>query len=222
MNLDCIRNLFSKAAILVTNAGIVARYMYKGRWFTQDIEDKSGFLDLLNESESFGINISEKTIDLVFQNHSLRNGVYYPIKPEISKEELDGLLKSSYIECINNDGFFEFMNGVNISDRKGLAKAVREWSDIEDSKFINMNLYSKWQTVIGLSRDFQKWFPAEVETYKPDDGIGIVEIQIPERFIGILRDDASVIFRQIVNISSEISLEGNVDDGFLNIVVGVL
>lgn len=221
MKLDDFRNLFSKAAIIITDKLIVVRYLYKERWFNQEL-NKSEFLELLNNSDRFGINCNE-AIELIFQgvNHENQNGVYYPVELEITKEEIDNLLKESFNECIYNSDFFEHMMNVNLSNDEELIEAVKEWSDTQIPKVVDIKKYYAWKDMLGHALSFRKYFYAEIESYKPDDGTGIVEIQIPENFSGWFSSEAKLEFEKLITSSSKIFLEGSVDEGVLNIITSI-
>ena len=226
MNIQDIRNAFSKGFVTAGGNTIIISYFYLDKWFAQSIEEdeKEAFADLFVNSDQFAIKSTPReSIQVIFQGGFEIDGYYMypPVKPEITLEEMNRICSEA-----------------EITDPYGILKSL------EESDFINENTISQAaSTLIGERLDritplksegsgvrWNKIFPIIRKLSTLDDGfsvecsvplegnMGYAEFQFGTDFESIvLRDHKKDMVLDMIDHSTCVELEGSVESGAFNV-----
>ena len=224
MDIQGIRNVFSKASIIVDDK-ISAMYTFKDGWITQSIDNghKRVLAELIDESEYVIISYKAgKNVKLAFQYPHLTTGansVYPPIVRELSTAEKEEMLKESQ-ESVNEE-FVDFFVDADLSDDNAILERLGEWIELKNKSEKGNSVFLAntrgWQEFLDLCLLFANMFACETEVTEPShDFAGCVEVRFPEgitkpfRIIGERKRVLSGLMERI----SEMDIECSVNDGY--------
>ena len=226
MILDNIRRVFSKGNIVLSPEGISVIYTHKDGWVTQSLsvtpeeyDWKQTILGLLEKSERFGISYrAGKFVKFLFENHGVCEEyvLYPPLDHEVSLEEF---LASIEDEPMNEE-FFDFFLGVDLSDDDEVIQKFLEYCDSFKYDGLFIGNTRRWLDYRKAVVEFAMALGAEVEVFEPDaEFSGAVEIRFPEEIRKTIwfSEKSTGELQKIITDSSEMCIECNVSDGFLNI-----
>lgn len=222
MKVDDIRQVFSKASIVLRPEGISALYTYKDGWVTQSVcTDGMGILyNLVKSSDRLGISYKAGN----FVRFSFRGSIggkdivfYQPLSPEVSVRGLLDTIKTE--ESYEDSEFLDFFMGVDLESDDEIIQRFNEWVDLHTPKVFTLKT-RKWQEYKQKIFDFAANNACECKVLEPDyESSGSVEVQFPEgmqKTIWLFGKSLHE-FLEIIEESQEICIECNVVEGFLNI-----
>lgn len=225
MNVDTIRNVFSKGVIATYNSGVIIYYNYKERWISQTISEnrKEELLGIINNCTRIGIEYKAGSyVRLIFQGNCFDDiGIYQPLEEEISLEELNAIV-DSYEDTPAAIEFFSSFTEDMLDEQTIMERFSEYMSSIrEDSDRIpEISDIYRWNKIYEISSALSSVLGCELEYEPPDDvGDGYCEVQFPEEckstkwISGGLKD----AFYTLVSLCSVVEIECLVTDGFLNI-----
>lgn len=228
MDIEGIRNAFSKGGIAVTHNGIIVTYTYKERWVDQSFYDNNRevFLELLEASDRISIEcVLGRVIKFVFHNDFTgQEMVFYPpLDEEISLKELEDILMSSRNEEKEAE-FCEFFYGTDLENDDEVLSKLREFFNREREKrktnIVNLPAMIRWKTVSRLATGLANALGFRCEVLEPEPEFdGSVTVFFPEKFDKkiVITGKLKEWLEEIVRTGSSVDIECNINDGFLNL-----
>ncbi len=226
MDFKEIRKIFSKAITSTGLYGISAIYAYKDRWFAQSICDEQmvALIELLNNSEGLIIcNLKGKYARLIFKGAQVtkQTSIHEPLVHEITNDELTKIINNSNVQTENGlAGKLMEFEEVNEESLQMIIDEIKriKINDIDmQIKFISKDNWKKMLDIVQLLPNSASYSMTYVE---PEDGFpGYIEFSLDSDIksqIAIYGDIKSIII-QLLNISSEIAIEGNIELGIIKI-----
>lgn len=228
MDIESIRKVFSKGSVVVDDHGISGIYTFIGdgeEWVTQSIieDEKQVFSELLDACEKFGIGYKKgKYIKFIF--YSILDGqsvvFYAPLKQEVTIAELRQM-----DECLpkpDNTEFYEFMSGIDLSDEDLMNERFVKWMEKINPKMkvFNIDDISRWKKIKELALTIGRALSCESEVFDFDLGeYASIELRFPENKQSISWVEGNLLdqLRELVNLSHELEIDGNVTYGYVNI-----
>ena len=221
-----IRNTFSKGIVAVGKDTVTAIYLFKDRWFTQSIgsNDKDILLWLTDHSDKVVISIEpERFIQFSFKgDFNIDNmEIFSPVTNEVSSEELKNMLDE--LKSNTPDDLIEIFKDVDFSNNEDVKTAFEKLDKIrnplgknpvEIKTVRNMNNLIEIAGNLPVSQDYF----IEVNTPENSDDSGYLEFNIDCNEI-VISNYYKELAAELIQYSSEITLEGDVNSGMLNIVV---
>lgn len=219
-----VRNLFSKAAVVSSTDGISAVYSDKRRWITQEMTVQKSLCDLIRESTQIGIRIKKGArISLFFQmpTGEQETQIFMPLEKEISVEELEERTR----DMPPSEEFLAFFAGTDLDDEKEVLEKLRKWMEkkIEEmqTSVVKLDVIKRWSALSAKVSEFAQSLQVPVILSGPD-GIseGYAELQLPEDRKSALWicGKKKEFFEELAEISSLITFELNVENGYVNII----
>lgn len=227
ISIDKIRKAFSKASIVFSNSGMSAVYTYKDRWFTQTLEIKSVFEELLAVCDGLSIVIApEQYIRFSFlMPLQFDTMVFYP--------PLETEVALSLEDLLNMDGFsessmehaFEFFCGTDLTDQSAVFEKISEFMEMRNSEKqrepTSLSEVSRFREMQGIIQSMLNLgFLCDVETTNTDEdrSISLVldseESHIPSHINGDLQNSLT----RLLKIAGYFGFEGSVNDGILRLM----
>lgn len=228
MNIDGIREAFSKAMVAFTENGIVVSYTFKDDWLEESFfdEKREVFLSLLEQSDVLVVEyVHDKAIRLVFRNNL--NGqeiiIYPPISKEVTFAELEELFSSE--ECVRREielcDLFRDVDLTNKSDVVGKMKEIADSFESKDASVISMPAISRWKRIRSLAIEFANSLHMDYDVFAPgdDDFDGSITIFFPMNVRNkvVIEGKVKSCVEDTVRHSSGIDIECNIVEGFFNI-----
>lgn len=216
-NIEEIRESFSKGTVVVSSDGVAVFYTYAERWFSQSISGKAKqvFLDLLEASDSFGIECkAERFIKLIFTRKTDGKMVvfYQPLTEEVSIEEMQAIMAATE----PSEDFLEYMDGSDLRDDEELYDRLLGWIEkVNSVREKDIPDAGKWELMHEFAARLARFCVCTCEVFENES----IELQFPEgkRHRFLIKDDEKENLRKLIDICSSIGIEGYVPDGFLNI-----
>jgi len=228
LNIEEIREVFSKGGIAITQSGFYVTYTFKERWVDQSIFDdkRRVFLELLEASDRVSIEcVLGRVIKFVFHNDFAGQEMifYPPLTEEISLKELEVILQSSRNEEAETE-FCEFFYGTDLDNDDEVLEKLREFFNREREKhktnIVSLPAVNRWKTVHRLSLGFANSLGFRSEVLDPDYGFdGAVTVFFPEKLEKkvVISGKLKEWLEELVRTGSGVDIECNVNDGFLNL-----
>ena len=221
---EAVRNLFSKAAVVSNAGGISAVYSDKRRWITQELKDRKSLCDLIRESTQVGIRIKKgDRISLFFQmpTGEQETQILMPLEKETSVEELEERIR----DMPPSEEFLAFFAGTDLDDEKEVREKLRKWMEKKmeemQTSVVELDVIKRWNVLSAKVSEFAQSLQVPVILSEPD-GIseGYAELQLPEDRKSALWicGKKKEFFEELAEISSLITFELNVENGYVNII----
>lgn len=230
MNVEEIRNAFSKGGVIITHEGIVVTYTFKERWLDQSFFDDSRrvLLELLESSDKLIIECAiGKIMKFVFHNDlSGQEMVFYPpVSEELSLKDLKDILQNSRDDAAETE-FYEFFYGVDLDDKDEVLDKLRELFERKQestkTNIVSLPARVRWKTMSKLAVGFANSLGFRYEILEPDfnDFDGAVTVYFPDNMDGkiVIEKEPKLSLEKIIDTGSVTEIECNINNGFLNLV----
>ena len=223
MEIQTLREAFSKGAVAVNQNNIAVVYTFNDRWFAQSV-NHNVLEELLSKSNSVIIKSDVgKSIKILFNgDFGFDPMVFGVLSPELTSKEMDDLI-DKLDEKISPEAL-EIFKDVNLDNEYEMIEAVKELierkrKDIRGS--IPFSSIMNWPAMI-KAIDGMKAFSDMYETQvtEPDGDFGgcieFIFYDHPKRPI-VLISELKEIASRLTQISQDVTIEGNVNTGQFNI-----
>lgn len=226
MNVDGIRNAFSKGSVAITHDGILVFYTHKDSWVSQSIfnDNMRVFQDLVSHCDGLIIKVIKGEMVKLGFGYILDNQdtvFYSPVEREVSIDELRNVAND--INNGDNAGFFDFFMGVDLDDNDAILEKLRDFFVQRESErktnMVDIPRLIRWRKVHRLAVGFANLAGFSCETSEPGDGFdGSVTIQFPEEFDKPITISGNLkkSLEELLDASSGVGIECNIPDGFLD------
>lgn len=227
MDLNDIRQAFSKANIIVNKHGLCVCYTYNDGWFDQTFNDGNKnqfFYNLIKYCEDFNVNISKNHfIKLEFVFHGIFDNlcIFPAIEKEMSLSELEEIMKSNETpETIENrkecEEFF-IENGVStetIDDFISQKLEIDDSIDIEERTLECEELYNYYTYLTNMGFQCEYSDPGIMTSY------GFLTICLDDKTTTYdLNQELRKVLPSLMEYSVDpIYIEGSVEEGILNMI----
>lgn len=229
MKVQDIREIFSKGAVSVSDTEILVSYVFKDRVFTQSIGDggKECLLELLQSSDSVGVRIIRGAcIQILFRGSFGigRSMAFMPVKPELTKAELDELLKN--LEPVKGDpyGIAEKYKNADLNNESVVREVAEDIFDTikETSKppAVSISTPKRWKNLVAAVYNISgsAFYSAIIEAEDNRKG-GYVEYEFSDALLVkplIINQDGIKKINNLIIPSECMDIEGSVTEGWLN------
>lgn len=219
MNIQNIRNTFSKGIIVTNDRNIVATYVFKERWFAQSItkQNINYFENLLGDSLNIAIQANKgKYIRFVFNGaFNNENRIYDPIDKEVTLDELKEIIDNS--EIVDPYGLYEAFRDVDFTDDYEVSNAFKNVLKRMDNKTDNASeeLVKKWNEMLETANYLKIFSITGTSEPNEGNGCGYVECYIKIDKQIMISDTAKRLLEKLVFLSSEVCIEGNINNSEL-------
>ena len=229
MEIDQIRNAFSKGLVAVTDHGIVILYNFKDRWVTQlfSEETRDVFLEFLEDSDRLLVACSPgNAVKFIFcKGLTGQETIFYaPISEKMTTQELDEIMNSLADEKKEEEFLANFAN-VDMSDEGAILEKLREIVEKDREKhktnIVSLPAMNRWRQVKKLATEFANIFCFRYELLEPDYGYdGSVTVFFPEKMNKaiIITGKIKKLFEEAIKAGTEFEIECNVNEGFVNFI----
>ena len=229
-NISEIREAFSKASIVIDNAGISAIYTDIENFITQPGKNNADsffrvFRNLIGSSKEFDVSIvAGKSIKLKFKSKDLTSDTvfYPPMEHQISIEELREVFDEDSGGKKSRE-FVEFLSGIDFSDDDDRSRKFNEWFDRlarENPEPISLPARIRFNKMLTVLHKLNSVGFLSHDIMEPEIGFhGCMSIDFEDnprnnkRFFGKSKSD----LLKLIDLSTGISFELNVDSGIFGI-----
>lgn len=226
MDVNDIRNCFSKGSVTISPRGISVFYTFKERWVSQSIFDDSidVFRGLLKSCDVFGIDRSVgKFVKFLFYSESLgecETVFYNPTENEVSLEELQEIA----IDSERGKEHAEFFIGVDLDNDDEVLARISEWVSLVNARNkSNIEAFmpkNKWRKMKSDAEEVARILGCAVECNEPSgDYGGDFTMCFAEESPSSIRiqGEEKKKLEEFIEDYDGISIELYVNEGFLNI-----
>lgn len=185
LEIEKIRETFSKGAVHTSSNKIAAVYAYRDRWFAQSFEgeEKTTLSDLLKKSCNVSAEfISGKYIKFCFiGSYSLDFSVNPPLVQELTIDELKNVIND--VEIKDPYGLLKEIHDIGTEDEEAISeaieKAIDKYCEKNKLEYIRFDAHDKWEQIKTTLVNIALKLHCEIDSEPPNNiSNGYVEITL--------------------------------------------
>jgi len=230
LDVNDIREAFSKAQTVITDRGISIIYSYKDGWIDQEFADdkKSVLLKLIRMSDWVNISfIKGRMFKFVFHNNidGQETVIYAPVKEENSLFGLENIfdaIEFGDVDVRLHDEFLEFFDGCDLDDSDDVLDRFTKLIEAEEARrpnIIKIETIKRFSDFAKVAKKFADSVGLRCELSKPDsdfEGSATLFFETHANKSICLKGKQKDLFEQLVEMSPVVMFECAITEGYAN------